>query len=456
MKKIWLIIQREYLTRVRKRSFIVMTILGPLLMAGLVIVPMYLATRNNEMKRVAVLDETGIFFEKFKDSDDLKFHYLVSDIGSAKAGFSKSGDHALLYIPKPSVTLPSNAIIYSSGNVNINVKSYIRNVMSKQVESLKLEARLRDLQPDSNSRMSVDDILRSIKTNIDITTLAIQEDGSEKKSYTEISMVLGMFGGILIYFFIFMFGAQVMRGVIEEKTSRIVEVIVSSVKPFQLMMGKIIGVGLVGLTQFLLWVVLTFVIVTGVTTTMTGDSKTTASAAEQLIQQNPGLQAQSQQLIKDSGTDAQPINEVLEAINSVNFPVMIGAFLFYFLVGYLMYGALFAAIGGAVDSEADTQQFMLPVTIPLILAIVMAQFIIQDPGGPVAFWFSIFPLTSPVVMMIRIPFGVPYPEIILSMALLIGGFLGATWLAGKIYRTGILMYGKKINYKELWKWIRYK
>lgn len=458
MKKILLIIQREYLTRVKKRSFIVMTILGPLLMAAIVIVPVYLATRNNEMKTVAVLDETGIFFEKFKDSDNIRFHYILSDITSAKAGFTKSGDHALLYIPKPGVSLPVNAILYSSGNVNINVKSYIRNVMSKQVEELKLEAKLRDLQTDKSNPIEVDDILRSIKTTIDISTLKIGDDGKEEKSYTEISMVLGMFAGILIYFFIFMFGSQVMRGVIEEKTSRIVEVIISSVKPFQLMMGKIIGVGLVGLTQFLLWVILTFVIVAGVTSTMTSKLQSNKSVTQQMINQNLPLGEQTKSLTnsKQTGSTEEGMNGILEAINSVNFPVMIGAFLFFFLVGYLLYGALFAAIGGAVDSEADTQQFMLPVTIPLVLAIVMAQFIIQDPGGPVAFWFSIFPLTSPVVMMIRIPFGVPYMEVILSMVLLILGFLGTTWLASKVYRTGILMYGKKVNYKELWKWIRYK
>lgn len=457
MKKILLIIQREYFTRVKKRSFIVMTILGPVLMAAIVIIPMYLATRNNEMKTVAVLDETGIFVEKFKDSDNIRFHHIVSDISTAKAGFSKSGDHALLYIPKPAVTLPVNAILYSSGNVNINVKSYIRNVMSKQIEELKLGAKLRDLQTDKSTPIAVDDILRAIKTNIDITTLKIGEDGKEEKSYTEISMVLGMFSGILIYFFIFMFGSQVMRGVIEEKTSRIVEVIVSSVKPFQLMMGKIIGIGLVGLTQFMLWVVLTFVIVTGVTTAMTSKMTSSNPVTEQLMKQNPTISPQSGNATTDPKVSLdEGANEVLSALNSINFPVMIGAFLFFFLVGYLMYGALFAAIGGAVDSEADTQQFMLPITLPLVLAIVMAQFIIQDPGGPVAFWFSIFPLTSPVVMMIRIPFGVPFPEVILSMTLLVLGFLGTTWLAGRIYRTGILMYGKKVSYKELWKWIRYK
>ncbi|MEI7500778.1 MAG: ABC transporter permease [Bacteroidota bacterium] len=456
MKKIFLIIQREYLTRVRKRSFIVMTILGPLLMAATIVVPVYLATRTNETKTVAVLDETGIFYEKFKNSDGTRFHYLVNDIGSAKANFSKSGDHALLYIPKTEVTLPVNAILYSEKSVNIDVTSYIRNVMSKQIEELKLQARLRELQTDKQEPIAVDDLLRSIKTSVDISTLKIGEDGKESKSYTEINMVLGMFSGILIYFFIFMFGSQVMRGVIEEKTSRIVEVIISSVKPFQLMMGKIIGVGLVGLTQFLLWVVLTFAIVTIVTSTITTKG-VSQSATEQIMKQQQAINPEAAKILPSQPkSGSEDMGGIMEALNSVNFPVMIGAFLFFFLVGYLLYAALFAAIGGAVDSEADTQQFMLPITIPLILSIIMAQFIIRDPDGPVSFWFSIFPLTSPVVMMIRIPFGVPYVEVVLSMVLLLLGFLGTTWLAAKIYRTGILMYGKKVNYKELWKWIKYK
>lgn len=456
MKKIFLIIQREYLTRVRKRSFIVMTILGPLLMAAIVVVPIYLATRGNEMKTVAVIDETGFFYEKFKDSDNIRFHYLVSDIQSAKASFTRSGDHALLYIPKPDVTLPTNAIIYSENNVNINVKTYIKTIMTKRIEELKLEAKLRDIQTGSKNPVTVDDILRSIKTSVDINTMKIGEDGKESKSYTEISMVLGMFTGILIYFFIFMFGSQVMRGVIEEKTTRIVEVIISSVKPFQLMMGKIIGVGMVGLTQFLLWVVLTFGIVTIVTSSFVSkDIK--KSATEQIMKQNHVYSPdQIPQQFVIQNDKAGGVNEILNALNSVDFPVMIGSFVFFFLFGYLLYAAFFAAIGGAVDNEADTQQFMLPITVPLILSIFLAQNVIQDPDGAVSFWFSIIPLTSPVIMMIRIPFGVPYYEVILSMVLLLLGFLGATWMAAKIYRTGILMYGKKVNYRELWKWLRYR
>ncbi len=458
MHKIILIIKREYLTRVRKKSFLVMTILGPLLMAAIVVVPVYMATRGNELKTVAVIDQTGIFFEKFKDTDNIKFHYLLSDLGSAKTNFRQSGDYALLFIPKTEVSIPTNAILYAESNVSMNVKSYIKNVMTKQVEDMKLEAKLKDLQTDKKNPLNVEDILRSVKTIVDVNTIKITDEGKEEKSYTEISMVLGTFSGILIYFFIFMFGSQVMRGVIEEKTNRIIEVIISSVKPFELMMGKIIGVGLVGLTQFLLWVVLTFGIVTVITSTFAGKGQHKQSIEQSMMQNaskyNPDNLAQTDAPSVKEKQD-EGVNEIFEALNTVNFPVMIGAFVFFFLFGYLMYGSLFAAIGGAVDSEADTQQFMLPITVPLILSIVMMQYFIQDPSGQIAFWFSIFPLTSPVAMMIRIPFGIPYWQVALSMALLILTFLGTTWMAAKIYRTGILMYGKKVSYKELWKWLRY-
>jgi ABC-2 type transport system permease protein len=455
MKKILLIIRREYLTRVKKKSFIVMTILGPILMAAMVIVPIYIATISNEMKTISVIDETGLFLEKFKESDNIKFHYLVSDIASAKENFTKTGDYALLYIPKTGPSLPTNALLYSTSQVNMNVKSYIKNVMAKQVEELKLDAKLKDLQLGQNQTMTTDDILRSIKVNIDINTIKIGEGGKEEKSYPEVSMVLGLFSGILIYFFIFMFGSQVMRGVIEEKTSRIIEVIISSVKPFELMMGKIVGVALVGLTQFLLWVVLTATLVTVITSSFVTKLSNKTPTEQIISSQIPSVNQDQSASLNSVKEKSEGVNEVFDAINSIDFPVMIGSFLFYFLFGYLLYAALFAAVGSAVDSEADTQQFMLPITIPLIFAIIMAQYVMQEPQGPMAFWLSIFPLTSPVIMMIRIPFGVPYLDLVLSMGLLLLGFLGTTWLAAKIYRTGILMYGKKVSYKELWKWLRY-
>lgn len=478
MKTILLIIQREYLTRVKKRSFVIMTIIGPILMAATIVVPIYLATRTEELIHVAVLDNSkpgdrGLFFQKFKDSDNFQFHYysvdktlppdrpaaggrdsVVHDLEDAKARFIQNGDDALLFIPPVDVTLTSNVLLYSESNINISLISYVRNIISKQVEGLKLRAQLEAYQKDKDQEIPVDDILRSIRTSVDIETMRIGKDGKESKSHTELNMIIGMFAGIMIYFFIFMFGAQVMRGVIEEKTNRIVEVIISSVKPFQLMMGKIIGVALVGLTQFMLWVLLTFIIVTAVTATMDTAPSPSAMAA---IQQQQGVNPAVSEMM-DTGENTSPddLSIAMEALESIPFARIIGFFLFYFLVGYLLYAALFAAIGGAVDSEADIQQFMFPITIPLVLSIVMAQYIIRNPDGPPSVWLSMIPLTSPVIMMVRVPFDVPFVQAAASMLLLLLGFLGATWLAGKIYRTGILMYGKKVNYKELWKWLRYR
>ncbi|HSW67219.1 MAG TPA: ABC transporter permease, partial [Bacteroidales bacterium] len=313
-----------------------------------------------------------------------------------------------------------------------------------EVESLKLGAHGID-----------EDILRSIETDVRINTIKLHESGKEEKKYTEIATVLGFIAAIVIYIFIFMFGTMVMRGVIEEKTNRIVEVIVSSVKPFQLMIGKIVGVGLVGLTQFLLWVVLTLIIVTGFQQAFPEKfrlsyTEQAATMEARLPSATPIATPTEQQLAETA------ISRVIEGMMSINFGVVIFSFVFFFIGGFLLYGALFAAIGAAVDSETDSQQFMLPITIPLIFSIIMAQYVINDPNGPLSFWLSVIPFTSPIIMMIRIPFGVPYFDLILSMFLLVLGFLGTTWLAGKIYRTGILMYGKKVNYAELWKWVRYR
>lgn len=445
MNKISIIIRREYLTRVKKKSFIIMTILGPILMASIWIVPVYLATLSEEQHTVQVLDESGLFIDRFRNTENIDFQKIETDLETAKKLISKGKDQTLLYIPSTEISVPGGGILYSSSQPSIDVTSQIKNIMKRQVESLKLQAH--GVDPE---------ILRSIKTSINLSTIRIDEEGNEKKSFTEVSLILGIFSGLLIYLFIFIFGAQVMRGVIEEKSNRIVEVIVSSVKPYQLMMGKIVGVALVGLTQFLLWVFLTFVIVSGFQLSL-GD--TTQLSSTETMYSNQGKILNPEQLSEFS-EDVQKqdsrIYQILEAISSINYGVMVGSFLFFFLGGYLLYAALFAAIGSAADNETDTQQFMLPVTIPLILSMVMIGFITNNPGSNVAFWFSIIPLTSPIIMMTRIPFGVPYWEIALAMGLLVLGFLFTTWLAAKIYRTGILMYGKKVNYKELWKWIRHE
>jgi len=470
MNKIFLIIQREYITKVKKKSFIVMTILGPILMASLFVLPVYLASQQDDKQLISVLDETGLFANKFENSDNYTFVPLTGELQQTKESLMKQGNYMLLHIPATQLNIPDNAIIYSDKQPTLNLKGYISGVMSRELEKHKLAAEIRKeiirntpgYQPGNDTSaqdLMSETILKNIRTDVKIVTFKTDETGSEQKSYTEVTMIVGLVASIMIYMFIFMFGAQVMRGVIEEKTSRIVEVIVSSVKPFQLMMGKVIGVALVGLTQFLLWIVFTFIIITAVQTAFPQQFKKTQAEQVKIAGDNIALPNESAPDAPNTitaNTGNEKLDGIFEAFSSINLPVMIMAFLFYFLFGYLLYAALFAAIGAAVDNETDTQQFMMPVTIPLILSIVVAQTVIQNPESPLAFWMSIIPFTSPVIMMVRIPFGVPTWEILLSGGVLILGFLATTWLAAKIYRTGILMYGKKSNYRELWKWIRYK
>ena len=447
MKKIMLIIRREYLTRVKKRSFIIMTLLGPLLIASVWIVPIILATQSEGIKVVEVLDETGLFYQQFNNTDEIRFVYISEDLTTAKEELRSNDNYAILHIPKREFALPTSAYLYSYKKPGLNMKTYIQTSVNKIIENEKLL----DIYGIDQEQLA------SVKSNI---KLVVKDVETGEKSFTEISWVLGLVGGMLIYMFIFMYGAQVMRGVIEEKTSRIIEVIVSSVKPIQLMMGKIIGIAMVGLTQFLLWIILTFGIVTlfsviyaeDVTKFQTGQEFTDPG---QLFSDQPGTLDMEQSL--ESLENGENIAQVIDILYSINYGVIIVSFLFFFLAGYLLYASLFAAVGAAVDSEADTQQFMFPITIPLILALIVGiSFVINNPDGQVAYWMSLIPFTSPIVMMIRIPFGVDIlTELIPSAILLILGFLATTWLAARIYRTGILMYGKKVSYKELWKWARY-
>jgi len=442
MKKIFYIIQREYLSRVKKRSFVIMTILGPLLMAAIFIIPVYIATREGEMKEIGVLDETGLFYGKFGDTETFFFHDIDTDLTTAKEMLTDSNYYAILYIPKTDVMVPNGGYLYSTRQASLNVTTYVEHIMNTEVEKLKLEASGVD-----------EEVIKSAKTDIKLATFKIDKTGKEEKSYTGVSMIVGWIGGFLIYLFIFMYGAQVMRGVIEEKTSRIVEIIISSVKPFQLMMGKIVGIAMVGLTQFILWILLTGAIV--LTFSAIFADQLSPQGSKELILSEQNRIVPDAEYENYTSMEPTEMNIAWEAVNSINYPVVLLFFIFFFIGGYLLYAALFASIGSAVDNEADTQQFMLPITIPLILSLIMIPYIINDPEAPLVFWISIIPFTSPIAMMARIPFGVPYLDLVLSVVLLIAGFLGTTWLAGKIYRTGILMYGKKISYKELWKWIRY-
>ena len=443
MNKVFLVLQREYLTRVRKRSFLIMTIVGPLLMGTIFVTSFLLDRVDTEVKTIAVVDETHIFNDKFKNNEKIVFTMVNDPIDSVLAKSKTSGLFGVLHIPrtKDLNELEKAVTLYSESQPGMDVISRIKFTIEKEINTHKYV----DAGIDEEK-------LRKIRTDVEIRT----RDMENKETSTQLTSILGFGGGLLIYLFIFIYGAMVMRGVLEEKTSRIVEVIISSVKPFQLMMGKIIGVALVGLTQFLLWVVLTACIYAGLTTFLF-QGKTDQQKVETMMHNRSATdvnklspdQEQPTDVTKDKGLVISGI------MQSINFPLIIGMFIFYFLAGYLLYSALFAAIGSAVDSETDTQQFMLPVTVPLLIAYGAAITVMQNPQGNVAFWFSIIPFTSPIVMMVRIPFGVPIYQVVLSMVFLILGFLGTTWVAAKIYRTGILMYGKKVSYREIMKWVRY-
>ena len=445
MNKLFLIIQREYFSRVKKKSFIVMTLLGPLLIAGLMIVPIWLAMRDQTDHTILVLDHSGLFIDKLPDSPQIKFQYSSESIQSARSRLKEGSFDVIMEIDVNSINAPkATPVLYFEKHPGLNAEVYIAN----KIENILFDYRLQGDSIDVSR-------IRNARRPVEIKTITIK-DGKFEKTNTDLNMGVGFVCAIAIYFMIFLYGSQVMRGVIEEKTSRIVEVIVSSVKPFQLMLGKIIGVAFVGITQFILWIVFTVIIQFMVTNILfkdqIADTLKRNSQMERVMKDD--LSANVDQLEK-----VQSPNKVIELINNasnLNFTSILSCFAFYFLFGYLLYAALFAAVGSAVDSEADTQQFILPVTIPLIGSFIIAQSIVTDPYSSMAQFFSIFPLTSPIVMMVRLPFGVPAWELALSMVFLVLGFLFFTWLAGKIYRTGILMYGKKTTWKELGKWLFYK
>jgi len=340
---------------------------------------------------------------------------------------------------------PDAVILYSDKQPSMDITSHISSAIKNEIETQKLKTY--DIE-------NLDDILKSIKTNVRVRTIKWSKDGEAKESSSELVFGLAYILSFLVYMLIFMFGSQVMRGVIEEKTSRVVEVIVSSVKPFQLMMGKILGIAAVSLLQIVVWLILTFGLVSAAGSIFL-DSPNKAVAQQEAV---TNLMEQTGVAQMATEVSAQPsfANEMMTALSNINFVLIIGGFIFFFIGGYLLYAAMFAAVGSAVDSEADTQQLILPVTIPLILAIVVMVSGLKSPDGSLTFWFSIIPFTSPIIMITRLPYGVPAWELALSAALLVISFIAITWLAAKIYRVGILLYGKKHTWKEMWKWIKYK
>ena len=433
MNKILLIIQREYLARVRNRAFLILTFVTPLLFIGIIAGSIFLATRGVEEKKICIIDTSGLFGNQFNDSKSIKFEFQSLSLDDAKKEVTEGNYYGVVYIPEISIENPEGITFYANNNPSLDVVGDIQSRIREKIEDIKLEQ-------SGITREVLDDL----RTNVQVTTFNIAQ-GGEKKSNAAISSGIAYMSSFLIYMFIFIYGAMVMRGVSEEKSSKIVEVIISSAKPFQLMLGKIIGVSMVGLTQFLLWAILISV----------GSSLLTPSLG-------PGEQEALQQISQNTPNasvallEAQSDNKLLGALKDAsNLPLLkIGlSFAIFYLGGYLLYGALFAAVGAAAGSETDSQQFMLPISLPLIISIISISVVLREPNGSVAVWLSMIPFTSPVVMMARLPFdAVPDWQLALSILLLIGGFIFTTWVAGRIYRVGILIHGAKVNYKVLAKW----
>ncbi len=443
MSKISLIIQREYVTRVRKKSFLIISILGPLLFIGIRFAPRLIVASRSEHQRVVVVDETKTLCGVLESNATVNYDYGYCniDVNSVKKIFADSGHVSVLYIPKTEQIMEVK--LFSKSDPGDDVVSSIEYQMNNILEKAKMKA-------ENLDQAMIDKVKSHVKVK-DIVNNKIANAGYNAG--------LGYACSFLIYIFIFLYSMQVMRGVTEEKTNRIVEVIISSVRPFQLMMGKVIGVGLVGLTQFLIWVILGFAVFSvGSSYIQSKEIDPKNALTEQTYKMGAPEQNGSITTVNTSNLDAA--NDTDDGLDNMlratNWPLVVGGFLFYFLGGYMLYSALFAAVGSAVDQETETQQFMLPVTMPLILSIVVMGSIITNPHSTVAVWFSIIPLTAPVAMMARIPFGVPIWQLGLSMVLLIAAIFGAVWLAGRIYRVGLLMYGKKVTYKELGKWLFYK
>ncbi len=444
MSKIGLVLSREYTTRVRKKSFIIMTILMPALMAAFFILPAYFMSQDDtKVRTIAVYDGSTILLGQLEGNDYTKYKFIPEDEYNKIKDNLKATDFYAMLVIQSNVLITKTVQLISTSNIPFDVKNQIQIKIRAIIEKEKMaevikKSGIQDLEAQ----------IKATKTPITVNTIKLGESGEAKKSSTEIGMALGYIFGLVIYMFIIMYGMMVMQGVMEEKQSRIVEVIISSVKPFDLMMGKIVGIALVGLTQLAIWIVLGVAIISGAKGLMPGAQH--ASTAQDMMAQS-GAMAQA-----NTPEQLDKMQDILGMLGSVNFPLIIGCFVFFFIGGYLLYSSLFAAVGSAVDSPEDAQQFTLPIMLPIILAIMVMMSAIKNPEGPVAFWFSMVPFTSPVVMMARIPFGVPAWQLILSMVLLIITFVGLVWVAGKIYRTGILMYGKKTSWKELGKWLTYK
>jgi len=451
MNKTLLIIQREYLSKVKKKSFLIMTVLGPIIFGGLIVGVSLLAASDTTRHSVLIADDLGYLLEdeiltyqeagierpRFHNSDKISFDFRKGTV-DPKAELASGYYTAVIQL---------SAISYTDGKVEMFAEKTpsmsVQNSIARDIEDAL------ELYRAKKNNIAIE-TYKSIRQSVDINV--IKPSAGNKEDLTSIKAGLGFGFAIIIYFFIFFYGVQVMRGVMEEKTNRIVEVIVSSVKPFQLMMGKIIGIGLVGLTQFLIWVGLTAAIAAFGVGTLQKQLLDKQKEQLAMIESTGAIQAQN---MSDDSNANEMQTELLAVMTEVNWTDMIVSFLIFFVCGYLLYGSLFAAIGASVDNETDSQQFMMPVTLPLIFGYIVSTMMIENPESSIGQIFAIVPLTSPIVMMVKTAIGVSFGLKLLSIAVLVGSIIFFVWLAGKIYRVGILMYGKKTTYKELWKWLKY-
>jgi ABC-2 type transport system permease protein len=434
MNKIFLVIKREYLSRVKKKSFLLATLITPLIFPTIMGIFLWIAISDSQggdaLRIIEVIDENNDFF--MESADNYAFSYSDKSIEEAKELVREESRYGLLHVPKIELENPVGISYYSLENPSRSFVGSLEATLKRKIEELRLY----------NSGIDPA-VIAELKTNVSIQAVTLNPMGKETISNATINYAIGFVAGILIYTFIFVYGNQIMQGVIEEKSSRIIEILISSLRPFQLMMGKIIGIGAVGLTQFLIWILL-------------------ISAVSSLIIGYFGLQMPQQQAMEMATPDSSQlldgtgeIEQIFQVIQSINFIQLILTFIFYFIGGYMLYGAFFAAIGAAVDTPSDAQQFMFPVTIPLIIAYLgLFIFVLDDPNSNISFWLSVIPFTSPIAMMGRISYGVPFFDLALSIVLLISGFLFTTWLAGKIYRIGILVHGTKVGYRTLWRWFK--
>lgn len=440
MGKIGIIAGREFNERVRKKSFIITTILMPIAFVAIMFVPaLMMNIQSDDTREIVVVDQSGTIAEGLQNTNNLSF--TPSDKSVEELTAEQQDIFGILIIGKDVATNPSNVQLLTYESSTINIESEITEQIREIIESEKLKA---------YNIEDIDSILEAIQTPISLKVKQLGESGETKESSSMLNIALAYIFGFLIYMFVFLYGNMVMQGVIEEKSNKVMEVMVSSVKPFELMMGKILGIASVAVTQFVIWVV--FILVVGgaaMSLFGVGDMMAAASASAAM---DPAAMMGTQMPSLD--------DETLSILRTVTDPAyllrILGGFLVYFVGGYLLYAAMFAAVGSAVDNEKDTNNLQLPITIPLILAIFVMMSAMQDPHGPLAFWFSMIPFTSPVVMMVRLPYGVPGWELALSIGLLFVTFIAMVYLAGKIYRVGVFMYGKKPTFAELAKWLRYK